>query len=603
MTIEPANLAEQALANLVNQFARPLDFLRELAQNAMDAGSARIAVSIAFDPPAQGAQEGVLRISVDDWGEGMDEEIIDNQLTRLFSSTKEGDLTKIGKFGIGFTSIFAIGPEAVLLRTGRHGEYWELLFHKDRSFDKVRIDEPVDGTKITLFKRMPPGEVERFIEEARFILDYWCEHSDTPIAFWDQTRQEPVAQPETDDPFAAFTTEAPVSRITINRPLDLPGADLQIHHREGDVEVVIGYCSPPRFGWYNGGLTLLHTSNVEALGRYAQDLGHVSFKVKHDRLEHTLTRDNVLHDDHWQQAMQVVQRAHKALRLALIEQAEQATTAGDHPALTRWHGWLAKECKTPLRENLLLRMGERPLFLDHAGRPLSLGAIRNQEQKVGSVLVSGESAALHEALDELDVLVVADAPETRELLLACEEPPLFIYFWDRRTVEAADQVFVMPEPVPPDDLSPEERRLIQATEELLRAAVGLRLRVPRTDAVLRFTPGRDSLANRLSVLVGQFEGPEAGSARPLALNGPRDGRVFQRPGRPWISLPAFLRWRTLLVNRNHPLFRAQLLASAKDLPLAALGLAQALLHVEGIEGERAHRRMLEAFLEQTEARP
>ena len=42
----------------------------------------------------------------------MDEQIIDNELTRLFSSSKEDDLTKIGKFGIGFTSIFAIQPES-----------------------------------------------------------------------------------------------------------------------------------------------------------------------------------------------------------------------------------------------------------------------------------------------------------------------------------------------------------------------------------------------------------------------------------------------------------------------------------------------------------
>src|SRR6478609_2793970 len=123
MAIEPLTtgaptLAEQALANLVNQFARPLDFLRELAQNSIDAGSPRIDVSVSFTPPSPEETHGVLRIQVDDYGEGMDEDTIDNQLTRLFSSSKEHDLTKIGKFGIGFTSIFAIRPEAVLLRTG-----------------------------------------------------------------------------------------------------------------------------------------------------------------------------------------------------------------------------------------------------------------------------------------------------------------------------------------------------------------------------------------------------------------------------------------------------------------------------------------------------
>ena len=136
-------LAEQALENLVHQFARPLDFLRELVQNAIDAGTPRVEVWTRFAPPADGEELGVLEIHVDDFGEGMDEAIIDSQLTRMFSSTKEDDRTKIGKFGIGFTSVFAIQPDAILLRTGRHGESWELLFHPDRSFDKVRVDEPI----------------------------------------------------------------------------------------------------------------------------------------------------------------------------------------------------------------------------------------------------------------------------------------------------------------------------------------------------------------------------------------------------------------------------------------------------------------------------
>ena len=108
----------------------------------------------------------------------------------MFSSTKEDDLTKIGKFGIGFTSIFAIQPDAVLLRTGRHGENWELVFHKDRSYDKVRIETPVDGTKITLLKHMPIDRVPAFCAEARWVLSYWCEHSSVPVIIWANTEAE-----------------------------------------------------------------------------------------------------------------------------------------------------------------------------------------------------------------------------------------------------------------------------------------------------------------------------------------------------------------------------------------------------------------------------
>src|SRR5690554_8036960 len=79
----------------------------------------------------------------------MDEHIIDTYLTQLFSSSKEDDLTKIGKFGIGFVSVFALNPRAVLVQTGRGGEYWEVLFHEDRTFNKTRLQMPVEDRKST----------------------------------------------------------------------------------------------------------------------------------------------------------------------------------------------------------------------------------------------------------------------------------------------------------------------------------------------------------------------------------------------------------------------------------------------------------------------
>ena len=110
----------QAVENLVTQFSGALDFYRELVQNSIDAGSAAIEVWMEYEAGAE--DDGTIAIHVDDFGEGMNEAIIDDQLTRLFSSSKDGDLTKIGKFGIGFVSIFAPDPRAVLLHTGRGGE-------------------------------------------------------------------------------------------------------------------------------------------------------------------------------------------------------------------------------------------------------------------------------------------------------------------------------------------------------------------------------------------------------------------------------------------------------------------------------------------------
>ena len=581
----------QALDNLVNQFARPLDFLRELAQNSIDAGSPRIEVWVDYLPPRDDAQ-GVLQIGVDDFGEGMDEAIIDDKLSRLFESTKDDDLTKIGKFGIGFTSIFAIAPDAVVLLTGRHGSWWKLHFHRDRTFSKLAYDEPVQGTKITLYKELPADQVEGFVRDARDNLAYWCEHSDCPITFHDRTQGEQAPVTDTADPFAAFADDVQhLGPQPINRPLDLD-ADLFVRHTEPGTEVVIGYEASPRFGYYNGGLTLLNTPHVDALGVFSEALGHLSFKVKNDRLEHTLTRDNVLQDDHWRQAMNVVIRARAQLRKALVDRVEAAVRDGHE--LPRWHRHLAEECASATGDDLARSLRKRTLFRDPWGRPLTAERVRAQRAQVGAVVLGEGDTQLHAMLDKQGIAIVADAPATRGLLQSMESPPLFEFLRVRHVYARADELFVLPDLVDPSALSAEERSLLERTRELMAAAVGLRLRVPATEAVFRYAPDPDGLLNRIELVVGDFGGMQLGSADVLALNGPRDKTVFARPGPRWLRLPGFLSWRSLLVNRHHPLFRAQVLASHEDLHLAAVGLAMALLHSEGLEGEASYLRLLEA---------
>jgi hypothetical protein len=566
------NLAEQALANLVNQFARPLDFLRELVQNSIDASSPRIEVSIDFDPPENGSPMGVTRIHVEDWGEGMDEEIIDNQLTRLFASAKEGDLTKIGKFGIGFTSIFAILPDAVLLRTGRHGENWELLFHKDRSFDKSRIDEPVDGTKITLYKRMTREELDRFVEEARFILTYWCEHSNVPISFWDRTQGTVVQEVDADDPFAAFESEAaatPSGPEPVNRPLDVD-ADLFVRVRKDDVEAVVGVASQPLYGYYNGGLTLLRTRNLDSLGHFADAMRHLVFKVKNDALEHTLTRDNVLQDSHWEKAMAVVLEGRLQLADQLIDRLAQAVDNGEDTVV--WQAHLARMCDEVDIRDKVVDQGDKPMFRSVLGESVSLNTVEALARDINVVVLGDGETPLYRALrEEEDHHVIEDTTAARELLTVAAPVPL-MSFQARRSMERAEVVFVLPEILQNDQLDDQERKLVQNTEELLKKAVGW----------------------RLTVRVGDFGGPETGTTEALVLNGRPDKRVFQRPSRTglWWWLPRFLKFRTMLINRYHPLFRAQLLASTEQPWVAAAGLASALLHTEDIEGPKVYRHVL-----------
>ena len=275
----PAPEVSEALELLVRQFSQPLAFLRELVQNALDAGTNRVDVAVSHD-----SESGCAVVEVADTGEGMDRAIIDGQLTRLFSSAKEGDLTKIGKFGIGFVSVFAIGPKAVVVDTARGGEAWRVLFHPDRTFDRIVLDEPLEGTRVRVFVPLNPTRLDRFRRDCEATVRYWCKHCEVEIRF---------------------------DGVAVNEEFALPGG-FQVRHAVPGTEVVLAPSADPQplFGFYNRGLTL-----VEGPG---SPLPGVAFKVRSRYLEHTLTRDNVLRDAHFEKAMGLVRevaRRHMPRRL------------------------------------------------------------------------------------------------------------------------------------------------------------------------------------------------------------------------------------------------------------------------------------------------
>lgn len=70
--------AGAALDTLIHQFSDPLSFYREMVQNSLDAGSPRVDINVR-------EEAGQMVVSVEDWGKGMTAEVIDTQLTRLFS--------------------------------------------------------------------------------------------------------------------------------------------------------------------------------------------------------------------------------------------------------------------------------------------------------------------------------------------------------------------------------------------------------------------------------------------------------------------------------------------------------------------------------------
>lgn len=349
-------VAAQAVENLVTQFSSVLDFYRELVQNSIDAGSSQIDVWMEYTPADDPEADGTIAIHVDDWGEGMTEAIIDGQLTKLFSSGKEDDFTKIGKFGIGFVSVFALGPKAVLVHTGRSGEYWEVLFHEDRSFSKTRVDAPVEGTQITLFVAGTAARYEELVAGSRDTLRRWCVHSHVEITFR-----------------AASATGESGETESINEPFGVEG-DCSVDVAFEDAHVALAFHAVPRFGFYNQGLMLATmTDPHDAVGVGSDRFRHISFKVKSKYLEHTLSRETILRDENYERVVEFLHEAADGpLRSALVDELRELAAAEtlDPADLERYEallGYLAAEPVEALRE-----LENEPLLRGLSGRALGL---------------------------------------------------------------------------------------------------------------------------------------------------------------------------------------------------------------------------------------
>lgn len=333
---EPRPIAVgDALAELVHQFSDPYAFVRELVQNAVDAGSAEIDVDVTFDPDPANPDVGVVRVRVADFGDGMTREIIEKKLTRLFSSSKDGDRTKIGKFGIGFVSVFALDPEIVIVDTSRGGETWRVLFRADRTFELIALQEPIEGTKVELFKS---GDRSLFTEMSTRVaesLRHWCEHVRCDVRF---------------------------RGASICAPFDLVDAPCRVEVSEGEARVVVGHASDhaPSYGLYNEGLTL-----VRGRDRYYDA---IAFKASSPALEHTLTRDAVIEDDGYSHVLGIVGRAVNgplAERVfAMLEELRNGDPLGA-AYVYRAAAWHAARV-----ERLPAEVRDRIVFDSPSGRPI-----------------------------------------------------------------------------------------------------------------------------------------------------------------------------------------------------------------------------------------
>ncbi|WP_437957688.1 ATP-binding protein [Sorangium sp. So ce119] len=398
------------VADMVQQFADPYAFLRELVQNGMDAGARKITVRIEMLP-------GACATSVTDDGSGMSREDIEGPLLTLFNSSKEGDASKIGKYGVGFVSVFAVQPEHVDVETWRDGQAWLLRLRSDTSYELEDAGpREGSGTRVTLLQRLGRVRERRHAQRAQAALRRWCRHAQCEIALR-------IADHEGDPR---------TSVVRIDTPLSI-AAPVSVTASEDETTFVVGPSAGAQHldqpaaesgaaaehgqsfaGFYNRGLTLFETADELFSG-----LSGVRFKVMSPRLQHTLSRDNVRRDDaFWEAIARVRELVKGPLRRELAARLPQAAAAAAAGAGAAAYVAMLEAALTP------------PTALDPDEIPFPLASpVEGDRTRAGlralapgraPLLVAARSDALTEAMAQSGLpVVLCNHPATGTLLHRC----------------------------------------------------------------------------------------------------------------------------------------------------------------------------------------
>jgi hypothetical protein len=135
-------------------------FVRELLQNARDAGAGRVWFEV-------GSEGGLDRVACRDDGEGMTFTHARNYLFTLYASSKRGGPRNAGRFGIGFWSILRFSPSAMTVRSRPvGGTGWQVRLDGDLEVvrqEAVRMDP---GTEVVIEREAAGGDIEGLLRTA-----------------------------------------------------------------------------------------------------------------------------------------------------------------------------------------------------------------------------------------------------------------------------------------------------------------------------------------------------------------------------------------------------------------------------------------------------
>ena len=121
-------------------------FVRELLQNARDAGATRVDFGII-------EHHGQVVLRCRDDGQGMAFAHARRYLFALYASSKEGHRGDVGRFGVGFWSVLRFRPSTITIRSRpRSGPGWSVTFDGELESARLGSAPTAHGTEIVLVR-------------------------------------------------------------------------------------------------------------------------------------------------------------------------------------------------------------------------------------------------------------------------------------------------------------------------------------------------------------------------------------------------------------------------------------------------------------------
>jgi|JI10StandDraft_1071094.scaffolds.fasta_scaffold91304_2 hypothetical protein len=366
------------LEALTEQFPEPLLCVRELVQNAADAGAQRIEVDVSYDASRQ-----LFRIAVRDDGRGMSEPEVEGYLTIGFSEKDPG--RQRGRFGVGKLSPYALDIVRMVVETCDGQVAHRLTFNGDGSGQLARVDLRPRGTVVRVYKETSRTEAEQLTQRTFALVEERCGSIGIPLF---------------------------VNGQRVNREIGLPTPYAWSFTAEGGVGV-IGLCAEPIQELMGGGIVL--ETGAPILGE------EISYVLDSPRLAPTLSRNAVRRD----QAFDQLLRAAQAAMPAFTEKVAEALR--DRVEALRAQGGAIERSLDPADRSALEWLRQQLLTPDDEGPSLAVKSAPVLETADGGLVSAKELA---EVIRREGRVPSSRVPHTREELSAYADrgvPVLLLY--------------------------------------------------------------------------------------------------------------------------------------------------------------------------------